>query len=177
MQLAALILASLPGIAVAATAYLPPPALLAKVRDPASKCILPGDYHVRDFAGISNDTEATLSSYNFTYLSASTQVSTSCHFNASSVSTTPDWLTPRFSCQNRDVKFIWQDEKKSLLMIQRACPDTKGIPAYEVSGSVVVLLSCQGKAGRCVANQTDLASNFTSISPVLDPTIAQRGLG
>lgn len=126
MQLATLILASLPGVTVAATAYLPPPALLAKARDPAAKCILPVNYHVRGFAGTSNDTGATLSSYDFTYLSAATQVSTSCHFNASSVSTTPDWLTPRFSCQNRDVKFIWQDAKKSLLMIQRACPDAKG---------------------------------------------------
>ncbi|EQL02009.1 hypothetical protein OCS_02275 [Ophiocordyceps sinensis CO18] len=126
MQLTVLMLASLPGLAAAATAYVPPPALLAKARDPTDKCILPGDFHVRDFAGISHDLGTTLSEYNFNYLSPATQVSTSCHFNASSKSTTPDWLTPRFSCQNRDVKFIWQDEKKSLLMIERACPDTKG---------------------------------------------------
>ncbi|KND86145.1 hypothetical protein TOPH_09228 [Tolypocladium ophioglossoides CBS 100239] len=165
----ALLLASLPSLALAAaTAYAPPPMLLAKANDPNNSCVLPGDYHIRNFVGRSNDTGRTLYAYNFAYLDTSTNSSTTCHYDAAtSKSTTPAGMTPRFECRDRDVKFIWVDAMQKLVMIQRVCPGPTGIPAYEVSGSVIIPLLCRGTT-TCVSNQTDFQSLFTSIQPIRD---------
>ncbi|POR33071.1 Uncharacterized protein TPAR_06732 [Tolypocladium paradoxum] len=171
----ALLLASLPGLALAAaTAYVAPPMLLAKANDPSNSCVLPGDYHICNFVARSNDTGRTLFAYDFDYLDTATNSSTTCHYDAAtSKSTTPEGMTPRFPCEDRDVKFIWVDKMQKLVMIQRVCPDTTGIPAYEVSGSVVIPLVC-GNTTSCVTNQTDFQSLFTSINPIRDATVARH---
>lgn len=127
MQLA-LLLAALPGLALAAaTPYAAPPMLLAKADDPSNSCVLPTDYHVRNFVARSNDTGVTLSAYHFAYLDAATNSSTTCHYDAAtSKSTTPPGTTPRFGCLDRNVEFIWQSSAQKLVMIQRVCPGTTG---------------------------------------------------
>ncbi|PNY28269.1 Uncharacterized protein TCAP_01804 [Tolypocladium capitatum] len=171
----ALLLASLPGLALAAaTAYTPPPLLLAVANDPSNSCVLPRDYHIRNFVAQSNDTGRTLCAYDFAYLDTATNSSTTCRYDAAtSKSTTPDGMTQRFECRDPNVKFIWVGEMHKLVMIQRVCPGTTGIPAYEVSGSVVIPLFCLDK-GSCVSNQTDHQALFTSIQPIRDATLARH---
>lgn len=124
-MLPSLLLALLPSAAAVKLAYTPPPALLAKAEAEVD-CNLPGTYRVQDFVGRSNDTGQTLAAYNFTFIDTVTQVTTLCHYNSSSSSTTPPGLTPRYACDDGEVKFIWEDGKKVLWMIERVCPGSDG---------------------------------------------------
>ncbi|OAA65014.1 hypothetical protein ISF_04424 [Cordyceps fumosorosea ARSEF 2679] len=152
-----------------AAAYSAHPMLLKAVEQQG--CALPSNYTIRDFVGQTNGTNADADASSptyiaFAYADAATQVQTRCQFNATSKSTTPEGLTPRFACENRDVKFIWQPGQ--LTMVERACPNPQGTPLYEASGSVTIQAPC--KAGRCVANATEYTGRFASLSPVRDPT-------
>lgn len=166
-----LLLALLPSAVAAATlAYTPPPALLAKVEAEAD-CALPKSYTIQDFVGRSNNTGQTLAAYNFTFVDTTTKVTTLCHYNSSSTSTTPPGLTPRFACEHGEIKFIWEDGDKDLWMIERVCPGPDGAADYEVSGSLPLTLACSPESGKCVTNSTAHEALFTSVQPVRDPTM------
>ncbi|KAH7326490.1 hypothetical protein B0I35DRAFT_405725 [Stachybotrys elegans] len=137
--------------------------------DGDADCVLPRDYRVQEFAARTNDTGTTLSSLHFTFADTATNVTTLCQYNSSSTSTTPPGLTPRYSCENRDVKFIWEDEDSQLWLIERVCPNPDGTPTYEASGSMLLNLSCSGN-GTCSSNSTSQTALFTSLQPVRDPT-------
>jgi hypothetical protein len=119
------LLALLPSAAALKLAYSPPAALLAKA-EANEDCNLPRSYTIQDFIGRSNNTGETLAAYNFTFTDTTTQVTTLCHYNASSTSTTPPGLTPRFACEDSEIKFIWEDDDKDLWMIERVCPGPDG---------------------------------------------------
>ncbi|UKZ92142.1 uncharacterized protein TrAFT101_007108 [Trichoderma asperellum] len=152
-------------------AYHPPAELLAQSQSDSS-CNFPADFHIQNFVAKTNETgpAATLSAYNFTFVDKTTSVTTRCSFNSSSVSTTPTGLTPRYACADGDVKFIWDNAHRQLTVVERICPNAKGIDSYEVSGSAVIALSCTG-SGSCSTNSTDLDVQYTALDPVQDPTL------
>ncbi|KAM0514692.1 hypothetical protein ACHAPE_006688 [Trichoderma viride] len=165
-------LAALPSAmaSMSALAYHPPAELLEQSQTD-SACKFPPDFHIQNFVAKSNGTgpTATLSAYNFTFVDEVTSITTSCSFNSSSVSTTPPGLTPRYACAHGDVKFIWGDAQKQLTMVERICPTAKGTDQYEVTGSMVIPLSCTG-SGACSTNSTDIDVKYTALDPVSDPT-------
>ena len=57
----------------------------------------------------------------FGYVDESTNIETSCHYNATSKNVARPQLTPRYACDNSVVEFIWQNG--TLTMIEAACPD------------------------------------------------------
>lgn len=120
-----LLLASLPLAQGSALLYSPPAALMAKVMADES-CNFPANYEVLDFAGQSNVNSSTLESFDFEFQDTDTQVTTLCHFNESSESTTPTGPRPRFPCENGDVEFIWENDVKKLWMIEGICPGSDG---------------------------------------------------
>lgn len=127
MQSWILLLASTMGVALGKVAYKVPPQLLAVADDRSNDCVLPANYFVRDFVGRSNNTSTTLLAFDFTFVDTTRPDSTTkCHFDKNSVSTTPSGLTPRYSCENREIKFIWDDPIRKLWMIQRVCPNADG---------------------------------------------------
>lgn len=124
MRIDVLLLASVPSAFAARLAYTPPPGLLAKAA--ADGCVLPANYKIQSFIGQANDTGPTLGSFHFNFIDSETQVESRCHFNSSSESTTPGGLTPRYPCENGEVKFIWENDERSLWMIERVCPGEDG---------------------------------------------------
>ena len=120
-------LVALPGAlsaAISALAYNPPMGLRTMAAE--AGCNFPNDFQISKFTAKSNNTGTTLQSFNFTFFEDNNDVRTFCQFNSSSVSTTPAGLEPRYACENRDIKFIWEDDKKKLWMIQRLCPGADG---------------------------------------------------
>jgi hypothetical protein len=89
-------------------------------------CELPPNFTIKDFTGKSNDTGSTISSFDFTFLDDTTQVTTFCQFNSSSISTTPGGLQKRFACNDGETKFIWEGEDDQLWMIERVCMTDSG---------------------------------------------------
>jgi hypothetical protein len=88
-------------------------------------CIYPeSPYEIQNFT-LWTPAPGSNASYtlDFGYVDKSTNIETSCHYNASSpnVAPRPD-LTPRYGCDNAYVSFIWQNG--TLTMIERACPET-----------------------------------------------------
>ena len=124
-MLLSLDLGFLPTAAALQLAYSPPAALLAKA-EAEEDCNLPRSYTIKNFSGKSNDTGETLSSYDFTFVDSATKTTTLCHFNSTSTSTTPPGLTPRYACENGEVKFIWEEDDKDLWMVERVCPGPDG---------------------------------------------------
>lgn len=122
MRFDTLLLASLPSALGLQLAYAPPPELMAKANAADNNCVLPASYMVQNFVGTSNDTGNSLGSFDFRFVDSETQITTRCHFNSSSKSTTPGSLTPRYACENGEVKFIWEDEDGDLTMVERVCP-------------------------------------------------------
>ncbi|KAI9172005.1 hypothetical protein HJFPF1_01497 [Paramyrothecium foliicola] len=172
MRFDLLSLVALPGAlaaAISALAYSPPVALRTMAAQ--AGCNFPNDFQIRQFTAKSNDTGATLQTFNFTFFEDNNAVTTFCEFNSSSVSTTPPGLEPRYPCENRDIKFIWEDDKKNLWMIQRLCPGADGVPDYQVSGVLNVPVVCNGTGGACSGNATEYTARYTSINPVTDPTM------
>ncbi|KAM0255154.1 hypothetical protein ACHAQJ_006077 [Trichoderma viride] len=158
---------------MSALAYHPPPELLAQAQSD-SACNLPPDFHIKNFAAKSNETGSTasLSAYNFTFVDQTTSVTTGCYFNSSSISTTPAGQTPRYACGNGNVKFIWDNARRQLTMIERICLNPEGVATYEVSGTAVLSLSCTA-SGTCSTNSTDYDGKYTALDPVTDPTLAK----
>ncbi|KAH6604660.1 hypothetical protein Trco_006367 [Trichoderma cornu-damae] len=173
------LLAALPSAmaTVSALSYAPPPELLAMART-NSNCKLPPDFHIKNFAAKSNETgpTASLVAYNFTFVDETTGVTTGCYFNSSSVSTTPAGLTPRYACSHADVKFIWEDDKRELTLVERICPLPNGVAMYEVAGSETISLSCSA-SGTCRTNTTDYNVKFVALDPVRDPTLVKYWVG
>lgn len=122
-------LALLLPVASAMRAYTAPSSLRALV-DANDACDFPDEYVIQDFVGKSNSTDGVLASYNFTFIDQTTTTTSLCHFNSTSVSTTPGGLTPRYACEDRDVQFIWEDDEKDLTMIQRVCPGADGYELF-----------------------------------------------
>ncbi|TWU78374.1 hypothetical protein ED733_008703 [Metarhizium rileyi] len=160
-----LLLASFPATLAAQLAYTPPAALAVKAKDPNNNCVLPEDYHVKDFTAITNDTGHSLVSYKLTFLNTLTNSSTSCQYGSDSkpISSPNGGGLPRYSCESKDVNFIWQEEPKKLTMIQKVCPDAQGQAEYEAAGSVIISLSCNLNV--CQTNDTDIKGTFTSLNP------------
>ncbi|KAK4075460.1 uncharacterized protein Triagg1_4581 [Trichoderma aggressivum f. europaeum] len=172
-------LAALPSAmaTMSALSYSPPPELLAQSRTQSS-CNLPPGFQIKDFTAKSNETgpAASLTAYNFTFVDQTTSVTTNCRFNSSSVSTTPPGLTPRFACDKSGisgVKFIWDNTKRQLTMVERICPNTKGAATWEVAGSTTIPLSCSSPSGTCTTNSTSIDVKFTALDPITDPTLAK----
>lgn len=103
--------------------YNAPASLLARA---AADCSLPSQYIISDFTAKSNDTGNSIQEYKFNFEDETSKVTTLCQFNASSESTTPSGLEPRYPCEKGDVKFIWQAEQDKLWMIERVCPTASG---------------------------------------------------
>jgi hypothetical protein len=174
MRLSLLGLSVLPGAlsaAISTLAYKPPAALMASMAEQAG-CNFPADFQIQKFKAQSNDTGATLREFDFTFHEDTNNVTTFCEFNASSVSTTPAGLEPRYACDNGDIKFIWENDKKNLWMIERICPGANGAANYQVSGVLNLPLACNGTGGACSGNATEYTAKFTSVGPVIDPTKA-----
>ncbi|OAQ96616.1 hypothetical protein LLEC1_03712 [Akanthomyces lecanii] len=165
MRLASLAVAALP---VAVSAYAAHPMLLKAVEQQG--CSLPSKFEIHDFVGRANGTaDAPSPSYfTFSYADTVTNVKTTCQLNSTSKSTTPEGLTPRFACENRDVKFIWGQANSQLTIVERACPSPQGTPLYEAAGSITISAPCKG--GQCAANSTQYDGVFASLQPVRDPT-------
>lgn len=145
-MLPTLLLALLPSTAalnLANLAYTPPAGLLAKAEADAD-CNLPRSYTIQDFVGTSNNTGETLAAYNFTFTDTTTEVTTLCHYNSSSTSTTPPGLTPRFPCEHGEIKFIWEGDDQDLWMIERVCPGPDGyvFPSEPLSNLIADLQKC-----------------------------------
>lgn len=184
------LLAMLPGALAAATAYNAHPMLLKAAAQQG--CETPNKFSIRNLCGHTNGTaDAPAPKYiEFDYADPASKVETSCQLNATSKSTTPEGLTPRFACENRDVKFIWDQDRQLLTLVERACHTAQGYvrsdprschsgvtnhtnlffrtPLYEAAGSISVSAPCKG--GQCVANSTNYEGVFTSLQPVRDPT-------
>ncbi|PHH67264.1 hypothetical protein CDD81_3033 [Ophiocordyceps australis] len=169
-----LALIALPSAAVAFSIKALPASLAAQLQDASSDCILPGQYAIHDFVAKSNDTGTTLSEFEFKFIDAETGSSTKCHWNTNTSSTTPPGMTPRYSCQDRNIKFIYDAPSKKLVMIERVCPNQQGTPSFEATGSVVVPLACHEELGTCISGEKELKSAFTSLSPSRDPTFMRR---
>ena len=89
-------------------------------------CVLPKNYTINNFKGQVNSTGSSLSAFDFQFIDKETQITTLCHFNSTSESTTPEGLAPRYSCENGEVKFIWENDDSKLWMIERVCPGQDG---------------------------------------------------
>jgi hypothetical protein len=124
-KLSTVLLASLPSTLAAMLAYTPTDEMRAMAASRAD-CNLPGYYNINNFLAQSNDTGRTLSAFDFGFANNETQVTTLCHFNASSDSTTPPGATPRYFCEDKNVLFIWENEDQKLWMIQQVCPGPSG---------------------------------------------------
>jgi hypothetical protein len=161
-----LLLACLPAVLATQLAYTPPAALAAKAKDSSNNCVLPADFHVRDFSATTNSTGNSLSSFNFTYVNTVTNSSTACEYGPRSTAQAPGngGRVPRYACRDDDVSFIWQHGPKKLSLIQKVCPDSKGNAEYEAAGDLIVPLSCGQNA--CRTNATDYTGVFTSLNPV-----------
>ncbi|KAH6997560.1 hypothetical protein BKA56DRAFT_2517 [Ilyonectria sp. MPI-CAGE-AT-0026] len=168
MHSALLLLSALPS-AFAIHAYSVPTALSLQEADTSNSCVLPDDYHIKGYSAESESDGETLSSFNFTFLDETTNVTTPCEFNSSSVSV-PGNGTPRYQCDKTDVEFIWQNATQYLTMVERVCPDASGAEAYEVAGSTRIWLKCPESGGACTTNSTDYKSLFVSLSPVMNPS-------
>lgn len=132
MRSTPMLLAMLPtalAVQLSELAYSPPEDLAMKAMSADNSCVLPKGYIIKDFKAKSNDTGKILSSLDFTFIDDATKVTTICHFNSTSKSTTPPGLTPRFACENGEVKFIWEDNDKELWMIERVCSEGDGYGA------------------------------------------------
>jgi hypothetical protein len=164
---------------------------MAQIAQDAS-CALPPSFVVRDFRGRTNDTGATLAEFHFSFSDSTTGVTTLCRYNSSSISTTPGGLTPRYACDDLETKFIWIDDQDALAMVERVCVTETGYGfyspccqtcsvcaahtchrdfQYEVSGSIRLHLQCNKGTQNCASNTTLTTGQFTSISPIRDPTL------
>ncbi|KAL7936903.1 hypothetical protein V8C35DRAFT_210840 [Trichoderma chlorosporum] len=170
------LLAALPSAmaTMSALSYSPPPELLAQAQS-QSDCNLPSDFHIKNFAAKSNETgpAANLSAYNFTFVDQTTGVTTSCHFNSSSVSSTSPGYTPRYACEKGVVQFIWDNAKRQLTVVEGICPNSRGASTYEVAGTAVIPLSCSTPAGTCRTNSTDIDAKYAALDPVMNPPMAK----
>ncbi|OAQ63371.1 hypothetical protein VFPPC_09225 [Pochonia chlamydosporia 170] len=166
MKFSLLFLAALPATLASQLAYTPPADLVEKAKHGKHHCVLPSEYHVRDFTATTNNTGHSLTSYKFTFLNKATNSSTACEYGPLSkpvVSANSGGL-PRYACTNKDVSFVWQNRHKKLSMIQKVCPDAKGHSEYEASGTTHIPLSCG--LNTCQTNSTDHRGIFTSINPI-----------
>ncbi|KOS21190.1 hypothetical protein ESCO_004226 [Escovopsis weberi] len=165
--------ASVSAMSFAGLAYRPTYDMVAMAE--ANNCTFPAHFRIHDFIGTTSaaggaNASAPLDAFNFKFEDDKTGARTFCQWNASSVSSTPAGLTPRFSCEDSNVKFIWEDGQRELTGIERICPDQQsGKPGAEVSGSVKLFLTCSAR-GICTANSTDVEGTYYSLGPVLDPT-------
>ncbi|KAJ6788569.1 hypothetical protein PWT90_07993 [Aphanocladium album] len=161
-----LIVAALSGASVA-TAYSAPPMLLKAAEQQG--CDLPQEFHIRNFVGQANGTEDAPAPtfFSFSYSDPASKVDTKCQLNATSKSTTPAGLTPRYACDNSNVKFIWGQQNQQLTIVERACLSPQNTPLYEAAGSITISAPCKG--GKCAANSTDYKGVFASLQPVRDP--------
>lgn len=90
----------------------------------ADGCVLPAEYHVLDFVGKSNDTKKlTLETFDFGFNDTKTLVATICHFNSTSIVVSPPGYTPRYSCDDTRVQFIYEQDFSKLWLIERLCPE------------------------------------------------------
>lgn len=126
MKLRLISLAILPLVVAEKLAYHVPPAMMLMAQQ-SDSCKFPAGYQIQDFEGKTNDTATqNLVSFNFTFQDPTTSMSTLCHLNSSSVSTTMPGYTPRYNCENSSVRFIWVEKKKELLLILGICPGSNG---------------------------------------------------
>lgn len=128
MKFSLLLLASLPAAFAANLAYTPPADLAAKAKGGKNGCVLPADYHIKDFSAETNNTGRSLTSYKFTFLNTATNSSTACEYGVGlkpEISANGGGI-PRYSCKNKDVSFFWQGKHKKLGMVQKVCPDANG---------------------------------------------------
>ncbi|KAK1253651.1 hypothetical protein MKX07_001728 [Trichoderma sp. CBMAI-0711] len=156
--------------------YSAPPERLAAAQKEAG-CNLPAGFQVSDFTAKTNSTGPTpaLTAYSFAYSDPDTDVAVKCSYNSSSVSTTPGSLTPRYACENSDVKFILSGATgRTLTLIERICPGPNGVKGYEVAGALDLALNCSTTPASCKTSSNDVRGNFTSLDPVTDPTRIKR---
>lgn len=89
-------------------------------------CVFPEAFEIQNFTiwtpapGNSDNTPVL----NFGYFDQSTNLQTSCHYNATSRNVAQPQLTPRYACNNGVVEFIWQNG--TLTVIEAACPGDAG---------------------------------------------------
>ncbi|KAL7802127.1 hypothetical protein V8C44DRAFT_345919 [Trichoderma aethiopicum] len=161
---------------VADLSYSAPPERLAAAQKEAG-CKLPAGFQLKGFTAKTNGTGQTpaLTAYSFDYSDPDTKVALKCSYNSSSVSTTPGSLTPRYACENSDVKFILSGATgRTLTLIERICPGPDGVKGYEVAGAVDLVLNCSTTLGSCKTSSNDIQGNFTALDPVTDPTRIKR---
>lgn len=169
-----LALAALPSALATVFEYTAPAVALERVQ--ALDCELPEKYSVRNFVGVTNNMGKSLASYKFVYEDMTSGLTTNCKFDSSSVGVAASGNTTarRYACDNEDVQYLWNDNKRQLYMVERICPDAFGNAAYEVSGGTNVGLACSASTGGCRANGTALTSMFTAFDPVMASTVHKR---
>ncbi|PNH37848.1 hypothetical protein VD0004_g8955 [Verticillium dahliae] len=173
-QLLCLLLAATPA-ANAMAAYIAslPQEIAALVA--TDDCQLPDEFSIQNFVADSADGGKTLDSYEFGFFDDSTTVDTSCLFNSTSKAVNNDGRTPRYSCNDARVNFIWQNG--SLTLIEGVCAGEDGAADYEASGTAPVAITCTGgngttannatatAASNCKADSADIQAKFFSIQP------------
>ncbi|QPG99403.1 hypothetical protein C2857_001690 [Epichloe festucae Fl1] len=171
MKFGVLLLASLPATLAASLAYTPPAALAAEAKEHPQTCILPHSYHIKNFHPHCSK-NGTMTAYKFLYVNDATNRTTSCSYRKRKH---PEGSgkrggAPRFSCKNKAVSFIWDHDHSKMTMIQKVCP-TKGVFQYEVSGSVIIPVSCA--SGECHNKTSDYMGIFSSITCIGNASVAR----
>jgi hypothetical protein len=88
-------------------------------------CTYPEEFEILNFTSWTPAPGSNASStIDFGYVDKSTNLQTSCHYNATSQNVARPQLTPRYACDNAVVQFIWQNG--TLTMIETACPGSTG---------------------------------------------------
>ena len=87
-------------------------------------CILPKHFVVHKFNIFVplSKTTAEKAIINFSYVNNGTSIYADCHYNQTSINVAPKGSTPRWACEDGRVQFIFNAERASLTLIEKACP-------------------------------------------------------
>lgn len=113
------------GRALPTVSYKIPPSMLQLMAQDDG-CTLPAGFDIAGFLlwapdPASNNTNSPIIS--FGYSDKTTNITTICQYNNTSINVGPEGLTPRYACDNQIVQFIWNSDKNSLTVVEKACPD------------------------------------------------------
>jgi len=166
---AAIVAASLP-VAFSLPAYKIPSSFNKFLA--LNTCTYPEAFDIQNFTTWTSAPGSNASStVDFGYFDKSTNLQTSCHYNATSPNVGKPGLASRYACDNAIVEFIWQNG--TLTMIETACPSNTGSERWEAAGTAKPVLDCAatscgytyGDGKKCTAVITDIQANFTSLEP------------
>ncbi|KAH9909417.1 hypothetical protein F4778DRAFT_776565 [Xylariomycetidae sp. FL2044] len=161
MRFICLALGLLAGIAYSDTLNYAIPSRLEVLDD----CEYPASYEIANFTRYTDDVDGSQNSTSFHFLDSKTEIDTCCQQNSTSKNSIEG--TNRWPCDNPDVEFIYQTTNiVGLTVIEKVCPETGS--SFEASGSSNPVLNCavSGSGTRCIAQQSLIQGNFSSLEPI-----------